>query len=277
MFTEIQSRQLYVVTSTGADVIAPTKIVTGTSGTYPTDLSTKSAGACQLVIGPNGDEMWFNYKGPSDDGVQRTDIIKKGNIISATATAAADLRHTLKRVELVVASSLLTSTNINTTEDYVLNVTIKGYIANGNDSKLFKYAVAHGVSGSAVSDLYKKLAISLAKNFAREEVPLVKIMLKNASTPVEEFDVQSELIPMWNIAENIKGEEPTLLVTYRIRYVKRPDPIVLAPLPNGLTVDGFSNVSECTLNPIIHNDILNRAVELALSTRARVAPRTANE
>ena len=61
-----------------------------------------------------------------------------------------------------------------------------------------------------------------------------------------------------NISSNIK---------YTIRYVQRPAPIVLRTLPDGLSIDGVSNETECSLNPILHTDILNKAFELAVSTR----------
>lgn len=71
-------------------------------------------------------------------------------------------------------------------------------------------------------------------------------------------DIIAELIP--RDSQNI--------TKYSIRYVKRPSPIVLTNLSgDNLSVDGVDTVSECTLNPIIHIDILNKAVELAISTR----------
>lgn len=56
-------------------------------------------------------------------------------------------------------------------------------------------------------------------------------------------------------------------VSYVVRYVERPTPIVLRDLPNGLTIDGEADYKECSLNPILHMDILNRAFELAVTTR----------
>lgn len=56
-------------------------------------------------------------------------------------------------------------------------------------------------------------------------------------------------------------------LTYVIRYVERPTPIVLRDLPNGLSIDGESKFKECNLNPILHMDILNKAFELAVTTR----------
>lgn len=68
--------------------------------------------------------------------------------------------------------------------------------------------------------------------------------------------VQSEVIPH-------SGETIT---KYTIRYVRRPKPIVLCDLSSeygDVSINGTSSVSECELNPLIHEEILQRAVELA--------------
>ncbi len=51
--------------------------------------------------------------------------------------------------------------------------------------------------------------------------------------------------------------------TYGLRYISAPQPIVLADLDLGLTIDGVNTLTECQLNPVFHETILNRAVELA--------------
>lgn len=51
---------------------------------------------------------------------------------------------------------------------------------------------------------------------------------------------------------------------YNIRYVRVPKPIILADLDEGISIDGESSQSEtCEIDPILHEDILQRAVELA--------------
>lgn len=65
-----------------------------------------------------------------------------------------------------------------------------------------------------------------------------------------------------NMVELIVGPNDTI-TQYTIRYVKRPRPIVLVNLDSGLTVGGQSHKSECELDPILHTEILQRAVELA--------------
>lgn len=72
---------------------------------------------------------------------------------------------------------------------------------------------------------------------------------------------------------------------YVVRYIRRPRPIVLVDLSdtaNSLTIDGVSKITQCELNPIIHNEILQLAVQLALTskgieTRDMKAAREANK
>lgn len=60
---------------------------------------------------------------------------------------------------------------------------------------------------------------------------------------------------------------------YFIRYIKRPAPIILDSL-DGLTIDGDggqdtsgqANPKQCELDPILHHEIVQRAVELAKAT-----------
>ena len=58
------------------------------------------------------------------------------------------------------------------------------------------------------------------------------------------------------------------LADYKIRYVKRPKPIILANLADeysNVSIEGIATITECELDPIIHPEILQRAVELAKS------------
>ena len=58
------------------------------------------------------------------------------------------------------------------------------------------------------------------------------------------------------------------LTDYKIRYVRRPKPIILANLTDeysNVSIDGRTAITECELDPIIHPEILQRAVELAKS------------
>lgn len=174
MFSENQSRQLYVATSTNADVIAPVQV---DSSHKATDLKAKSAGACQFIINADGNEAYFNYKGATDDGLQRSDLIKKCNVMDVRCTDAADMVHKNRKAIVTVASSLLDTGNLVAGGDYVINIEIKNYIANGDDSIKVKFGATKAAAGSSASDLYKNLALNLAKNFGREPIALVHIYL----------------------------------------------------------------------------------------------------
>lgn len=64
-----------------------------------------------------------------------------------------------------------------------------------------------------------------------------------------------------NNVELIIGPNDTL-TKYSIRYIKRPKAIILSAL-DGVTLDGISTAQNCELDPILHQEILQRAVELA--------------
>lgn len=69
-----------------------------------------------------------------------------------------------------------------------------------------------------------------------------------------------------SVNAEIIAHTPDTIESYNIRYIRRPNPIILVNLATeygDLTIDGISTVSECELNPEIHEEILQRAVELA--------------
>ena len=51
---------------------------------------------------------------------------------------------------------------------------------------------------------------------------------------------------------------------YYIRYVKKPEPIILEDLPDDLTINGKSTSQTCQLDDTLHDTILSMAVQLAL-------------
>ena len=119
MFTENQSRQLYVVNS----------VVTG--NTEVTNASP--AGAAKLKESADGKEFFFNIKGASADGLQRSDLVNKCQIMDIRATAADDMIHKMKKMEIVLDPAI-NSGNPVVGQDYVLSVEIKNYIAlHAND------------------------------------------------------------------------------------------------------------------------------------------------
>ena len=56
------------------------------------------------------------------------------------------------------------------------------------------------------------------------------------------------------------------ITKYLIRYIRKPNPIILTDLEDELSINGISEESECELDSSLHRTILDRAVALALQT-----------
>ena len=176
MFTENQVRQFYVASGTAdTDVLDPVEV---DSSHAASSLASLVDGACQFVLGPNKDEFYLNYKGPKD-GQQRSDLVKICNVMDVRLTDAADMVHKNKKAIITLDSTLFDSSTkkLKNAGDYVMNVEIKNYIALGYDSTKIKFAAVRGTTDTTESVFYRKMALNLAKNFAREGAPLVDIYL----------------------------------------------------------------------------------------------------
>lgn len=57
------------------------------------------------------------------------------------------------------------------------------------------------------------------------------------------------------------------IAVYYVRYIKKIHPIILEKLPEGLSIDGESNVRGCGLHEALHERILDRAVQMALQSK----------
>lgn len=56
--------------------------------------------------------------------------------------------------------------------------------------------------------------------------------------------------------------------SYSIRYLANPEPIILEDLSGtGVSIDGIQSETECSLNPMLHDIILRRAVQIAVSSK----------
>lgn len=54
---------------------------------------------------------------------------------------------------------------------------------------------------------------------------------------------------------------------YLIRYLSKPEPIILVDLPETMSIDGMRTVNDCKLNVLLHNMILEKAVRIAYATK----------
>lgn len=71
-----------------------------------------------------------------------------------------------------------------------------------------------------------------------------------------DFDNKIELISKYNISN------------YKVRYLKKPNPIILVTLED-LNIDKKQEVSNGETNPILHERIVQRAVQLAVQSKVK--------
>lgn len=73
-----------------------------------------------------------------------------------------------------------------------------------------------------------------------------------------DFDNKIELISKYNISN------------YKVRYLKKPNPIILVALEDNLSINnGNTKVSNGETNPILHERIVQRAVQLAVQSKVK--------
>ena len=56
--------------------------------------------------------------------------------------------------------------------------------------------------------------------------------------------------------------------SYTVRYVKEPLPIILDNFSEEIDIKGNHNIMDCELHPALHKTILDRAIQLAITSKA---------
>lgn len=142
-------------------------------------LASDTAGSIAVKNDTAKNHLYFEYKGA--DNLMRSDLIDIKNILYAKATDANDMAHELKSVTVTL------DTNVNggapvAGQDYILRIAFKQYVGMSDEDQYFKYGMVHAYAGMNADKFYKVLALSLAKNFSREVVPLIKIEVHSKAT-----------------------------------------------------------------------------------------------
>ena len=147
----------------------------------PHVLAGDAAGSIAVQNDTAKNHLYFEYKGA--DNLMRSDLIDIKNILYAKATDADDMAHELKAVTVTLDSEVNAAPVAG--QDYILRIAFKQYVGMSDEDQYFKYGMVHAYAGMSASEFYKVLAVSLAKNFSREIVPLIKIEIKTASATTE--------------------------------------------------------------------------------------------
>lgn len=173
-FSTNQVRQLYVATA-----LKPSNVT-----------ASDTAGSIAVKSDTAKSHLYFEYMGAG--GMTRSDLIDIKNILYAKATDADDLAYDLAKYKLTLDDTVNGGEPV-IAQDYILRIAFRNYPGLSEEDQYFKYGMTHAVTGMTASDFYKTLALSLVKNFSREEQGLLKFYLETggsdagvvAGTPTE--------------------------------------------------------------------------------------------
>lgn len=162
-FSTNQARQLYVANALKS----------------PNVIATDAAGSIAVKSDTAKSHLYFEYMGAG--GMTRSDLIDIKNILYAKATDADDLAYDLAKYKLTLDTTVNGGEPV-VAQDYILRIAFRNYPGLSEEDQYFKYGMVHAVTGMTASDFYKTLALSLVKNFSREEQGLLKFYLETGGT-----------------------------------------------------------------------------------------------
>ena len=162
-FSTNQVRQLYVATALKSSNVT----------------ASDTAGSIAVMSDTAESHLYFEYMGAG--GMTRSDLIDIKNILYAKATDADDLAYDLAKYKLTLDDTVNGGEPV-VAQDYILRIAFRNYPGLSEEDQYFKYGMVHVVTGMTASDFYKTLALSLVKNFSREEQGLLKFYLETGGT-----------------------------------------------------------------------------------------------
>lgn len=199
-------------------------------------LASDAAGSIAVKNDTAKNHLYFEYKGA--DNLMRSDLIDIKNILYAKATDADAMAHELKSVTVTLDTNVNGGTPV-AGQDYILRIVFRQYVGMSDEDQYFKYGMVHAYTGMTASDFYKKLALSLAKNFSREVVPLVKFTLTNSenkAVPVDATTKESSLTKTYTALVINEVEQP-----WRLGIMEQT-PVYFTVQPTTITVNGDERI-----------------------------------
>lgn len=111
--------------------------------------------------------VYFPYMGLG--GQMRSDLIKTENILYAKITDAASMGRNLKAVNVQLKGAPAAG------QDYILKIKYNQFVGLSDEDNYFEYGEVHTDTNTSDTTFYKKLAISLAKNTAKQGLVTIKV------------------------------------------------------------------------------------------------------
>jgi hypothetical protein len=216
-FSTNQTRHFYVATETKSNNV----------------ISTDAAGSIAVKADNAKNHVYFEYM--SSAGLTRSDLIDIKNVMSAVATDATKMQYSPKAIIVSLDKDINGGSPI-AGQDYILRIAFRQYIGMSDADQYFKYGMVHAYTGLDASGFYKKLAISLAKNFSRENTELVKfsLVVDQDSDPVAVTATTKEETLTGTYTGVLIDEVPQPWVLGKIAQV----PVYFEVQPTTITVEG---------------------------------------
>ena len=142
-------------------------------------------------------------------------------------------------------------------DDTLINNTFKSYKVEIEDSVLFM--IYEQCTLSDENNCINGRIVSVIPTIHDDLDKVLKNPFKspnNRKVIRLDFDNKIELISKYNISN------------YKVRYLKKPNPIILVKLED-LNIDKKQEVSNGETNPILHERIVQRAVQLAVQSKVK--------
>ena len=181
-----QAKQLFV-----ASAYADTKTATGKGTIY-----AKSS-AEDIFL------SFINAKGERT----RSDMMPVCNIMNVSAVSAENLREYIETWTITLDSDV-NSGNPVAGQDYILRIKVANYLDSSDFNKYVKFGEVHATDGMTAASFYKKMALSIAKNFSKEQDKPILVYLGSTlvTASMKESDITGsasaitikENKPYWN-------------------------------------------------------------------------------
>lgn len=142
-------------------------------------------------------------------------------------------------------------------DDTLINNTFKSYKVEIEDSVLFM--IYEQCTLSDDNNCINSRIVSVIPTIHDDLDKVLKNPFKSPNSRKVirlDFDNKIELISKYNISN------------YKVRYLKKPNPIILVKLED-LNIDKKQEVSNGETNPILHERIVQRAVQLAVQSKVK--------
>lgn len=191
--------------------------------------------------------MYFQYFSPAGV-IESSDKIDIKNITYAKATSSQYLAKKLDRYQVVLDSTINAGAPV-AGQDYLLRLAFRQYVGLSPEDQYWKFGMVHAVSGMTASDFYKAMALSLARNIAREATPLVTIYLVASGTAYTTVTIDTDPATLTGTYTGIQIEQ---VAQDWILGVMPQGYIPFAVQPTNITFEGDERIwgTVTTVTPI---------------------------